>query len=237
MLRAICRHIPLATTFKPTESKGSLGLLLRTNLSFSWQYSLATVHDPASNVTNIVIFGLRGPEIKSFLESLTFVLRNQVPPLTSYHLIIPTLLMDTAIDAVSQDAEKRRGDLLQTYHATGLHGFNFVARKSSKHEVQLESNLLTKLTHNLTSLSDACAGIKAVCNMQFRFIDALRDFALIKSDGHAQDETILMCLQQLHFISQVLHGAESKLGYIKESAQCQVNTVRLTGLFFAYSGS
>ena len=188
-----------------------------------------------TNVTYCIIMGLASHEIKNLLASIRSVLQEGPLDISSYHSILPTILMDIAMDSISQDAERRRGELLQIYQATGLQGFRSLGRKPSKDEEQLELDLLTKLTHKLTALSDGCAGIKAVCKMQFRFLDAVRTFnACEEGSAHSlvsptqANASIRACIQQLHFIEQVLHGVESKIGYTQESAQCQVQTVNLS---------
>ncbi|KAF2436334.1 hypothetical protein EJ08DRAFT_644707 [Tothia fuscella] len=219
-LRSICRRIPIATTYRSTLSKTTTGLLLRTNLSWSWQYALAMSHDTTTNITTALLVGLRSDETTSLISSL------KKSKHAHFHILLPSILMDNAVDAVSQDAEARRGSLLQICYATGLHGFNRIGSVGA----DLDDRDLLDLEvmmQKLTSLADACAGIDAVCKTQARFIDAVTKFET--TIGTLKDERtgeeFFENGQRLDFIGQLLKGIESKVGYTKTSAQGQVQTI------------
>ncbi|EON68287.1 hypothetical protein W97_07545 [Coniosporium apollinis CBS 100218] len=136
--------------------------------------------------------------------------------------------MDKAVDTVTRDAEDRRNSLLQIRYATGSHGFGNVDKPSltdDRDDLDLDD-----ITRDLTALSDACAGIAAVCKTQFRFIDAIKSMELSVEPGKApqnEEETELLeaCHQRLGFIAQLLQGIESKVMYTNASAQGQIQTV------------
>jgi hypothetical protein len=188
---------------------------------------LAISHDIATNTTNALMLGLRTEEIDVLVDTLK-VSRDRDP----FYILLPSILMDRAVDVLSIDAEARRSRLIQIAQTTGLHAFNRFGSVATHHNEQEEILDLEITTHRLTSLSDACAGIDAVCTTQNLFIDAITtmDHDITeardpqKSDGAA---VFGISHQRLMFIGQLLRGIETKVRYTKASAQGQVQTVVL----------
>ncbi|KAK3368262.1 hypothetical protein B0H63DRAFT_74056 [Podospora didyma] len=224
--RAICRHIPLATSFESLDgSNDKFGILLRTNLSHTWQYSLALVQDPASSTTTGIIFGLRSNEMEEVLQ----IVRHMAIYVASCPAVLPCLLMDRGLDELVKDAEERRKGLTQIRIETGSQGFHQASLMKTNDQWELDRDDLDLdvLMQKLTSLSDACSGISAVCRMQFNFIDVVssffhRDARLEKSPDSSSSR---YARQQLRFFGQFLHGVESKVTYTKSSVQDQVQTI------------
>jgi hypothetical protein len=224
----------LKTLFKASHLP-LIGLMLRTNLSWVWQYGLAVVHNSASNITHALLMGLRNDEIDHLIKGLR---RNQSLP--SYHMLLPCLLMDKAIDRLSMDAEDRRLSLIQICISTGQHDFQN-ARQTKIDEKSDQLNL-DKITQKLTGLTDACAGIGAVCKTQLRFIEAVRDLGRdVRSKTENTSEVEAVCTisydERLQLIVQLLKGIESKITYTMSSAQGQVQTVRNIWLFIEHMAS
>lgn len=214
--RTICHQIPIATVFDIPGRETSHGLILRTNLSWTWQYALGLVHDTVSNTTNAILLGLRNDEIEQFLQSVT----SQASNLAECPAMLPCFLMDDALSALVLDAEERRKGLLQICQQTGHQGF--LQRSSLTHGWDERDELdLDFLMQRLTSLSDACAGISAVCKMQHNFIAAVGDF----HSSSSNTPTPSLARQQLRFFTQMLHGVESKISYTRDSVQGQVQTI------------
>ncbi|ORY59502.1 uncharacterized protein BCR38DRAFT_58470 [Pseudomassariella vexata] len=215
--RAVCRHVPVATPFDSLDDTGRYGMVLRTNLSWTWQYALAMVHDPKTKSTTGIVIGLRSSEAEEVLLSIRKAARLLECP-----AMLPCIFMDIALDSLCQDAEGRRKSLLQICYETGLHGFQ---RASFKGQWDDRNDLdLDVLMQKLTGLSDACAGISAVCQMQANFIDAISSFKDQWDPDNSQHPSRHV-QQRLSFFRSVLHGVESKIIYTKSSAQGQVQTI------------
>jgi hypothetical protein len=215
--RAICHHIPIGTTFECFDRDGVSGLLIRTNLSWTWQYALAIVHDSVSKSTTAILLGLRANEVDDVLESIQQCIQYMDCP-----AMLPCIVIDKALDALLKDAELRRKSLLEICYGTGLHGFH---RASFKDQYDERDDLdLDVLMQKLTSLSDACAGISAVCKMQRGFIETV---AQIKDEWALSNESVSSryAAQRLRFFAQFLSGVESKISYTQSSAQGQVQTI------------
>jgi hypothetical protein len=235
--RAICRHIPLASPFDVFDAAAAAadsdrhGLILRTNLSHTWQYALALVNDPATRVTTGVLFGLRANEVDEVLQSLRAEARSLACP-----AVLPCTLMDKALDAIVRDAEERRRSLTQIRIETGSAGFreHSIAHTTSSWDDRDDLDL-DVLMQKLTSLSDACAGISAVCHMQYGFIDAVSAFQARcelaagpvegGSNGVTGSRGSRFARQQLRFFGQFLRGVESKVAYTRSSVSDQVQTI------------
>jgi len=239
--RAVCKHIPLATPFESFTTAGRHGVMLRTNLSHTWQYALALVHDKPLNVTTGVLLGLRSNEINEVLHSVRHGAKRMICP-----AMLPCILMDKAFDALVKDAEERRKSLVQIRFETGSHGFHFprasIKASDKDWDSEWEGLDLELLMQKLTSLSDACAGIAAVCRMQADFICVTRDLLACTTAGDNDNDSSLpssnngeartaaatshrYAAQQLGFLTQFLHGVESKVTYTKSSVQDQVQTI------------
>jgi hypothetical protein len=218
-LRCICRQIPIAISYTNEKDPSVSGLLFRTNLSWVWQYALAIVHNSASNTTDILLMGLRSGEADIVVEALKEATHHTWSPFA-----IPCILMDKAIDTLSQDAEQRRNSLLQICYATGLHGFGTGPSINGDDHDELDLDLLM---HKLTALTDACAGIGAVCKTQNTFIQTLRN--LKSGEQTMEDASVKQKAetwhQHLDFLEQLLAGIESKITYTRASAQGQVQTM------------
>ncbi|KAH8651282.1 hypothetical protein BX600DRAFT_100986 [Xylariales sp. PMI_506] len=180
-LRAVCRHIPMATLFECFDAWGRYGIMLRTNLTHTWQYALALTYEEArsnrhKSVTTAILFGLRGNETEEIVRSIRLAAKHFGCPTA-----LPSILVDKALEALIRDAEERRKSLTQIRFETGSHGF--ARRQSSWRETEagvpwdaLGDDLdLDMLMQKLTGLSDACAGIASVCWMQHDFIGALTE--------------------------------------------------------------
>jgi len=120
---------------------------------------MAVSHDVVTNTTNAVIMGLRSEEIDVLVHTLK-THKDRDP----FYVLLPSILMDRAVDVLSKDAEAHRSRLIQIVQATGSDAFNFKRFGSIaiQHNEQKEIADLEKITRGLTSLSDACAGIDAV---------------------------------------------------------------------------
>jgi hypothetical protein len=239
-LRAVCNHIPLATEFEGSEDRRISGYLLRTNLSQTWQYALAVSRDVESNCLQGIIMGLRSDEIDDLLHALAHAPAAAVKST----IALPTMIMDMAFDALAKDAEQRRISLLKLCYDTGLHGFQRVSFLHRHHDDRDELDLDVTMS-KLTGLSDACAGISAVCKMQTVFIEVLTTFlhqqqALASSGqsraayafsesaaGYASHSQAIRrhAEQRLHFLGQILRGIESKVLYVGSSVQGQIQTI------------
>ncbi|KAH8900360.1 hypothetical protein GQ53DRAFT_127389 [Thozetella sp. PMI_491] len=216
--RAICRHIPLATQFDCFDSPKKYGILLRTNLSHTWQYALAMTIDKSNNTTTAVLLGLRSNEIMDVMISLRHAAKRLRCPSA-----LPCILMDKSLDALVRDAEERRKNLTQIRFETGSHGFPQANDKEDMLDDRDDLDL-DMLMQKLTGLSDACAGITAVCKMQTNFIDVLSGFQL-QLDPEMSDTASRYTRQQLRFFQQFLYGVDSKVAYTKSSVQDQVQTI------------
>jgi hypothetical protein len=215
--RAVCHHIPIATSFENLDGDAKFGLLLRTNLSWTWQYALAMVHDPQEKSTRAILLGLRNNEVDEVLQSVRRSLQFMSCPAT-----LPCILVDKALDALVKDAEDRRKSLIQICYDTGLHGFHrksFMGQWDDRDDVDLDV-----LMEKLTRLSDACAGISAVCHMQYTFVDVISAFRK-KWDPEGSEKATRNAKQLLCFFGQFLHGIESKVLYTKNSVKGQVQTI------------
>jgi len=171
--------------------------------------------------------GLRSEEIDVLVDNLK-TSKDRDP----FYILLPSILMDRNVDVLSKDAEARRSRLIQIAQTTGLHAFNRFGSVATPHNEQEEILDLEIITHGLTSLSDACAGIDAVCATQNLFIDAIetlnRDVTGVQdAEGNKNAAVIDRSYQRLNFIGQLLKGIETKVRYTKASAQGQVQTVRL----------
>jgi hypothetical protein len=188
---------------------------------------MAVSHDIATNSTNALIIGLRDEEIEILVDTLK-VSKDKIP----FYVLLPSILMDRAVDVLCTDAEARRNRLIQIAQTTGLHAVNRFGSIATQHNEQEEILDLKIVTHGLTSLSDACAGIDAVCTTQNLFIDAISTLErniMRARDPKEGDDTIVSgsSNQRLKFIGHLLRGIENKVRYTKASAQGQVQTVRL----------
>jgi hypothetical protein len=216
--RAVCRHIPIASLFQSFDAPERYGVLLRTNLSHTWQYALALTYEKDSNTTTAILFGLRGNEIDDLVYSLRQAAAHTICP-----SVLPCILVDKALDTLVKDAEERRKSLIQIRFETGSHGFprQNVFNDSWDGRDDLDLDVLMQ---KLTSLSDACAGITAVCKMQYNFLDAISEFQG-RFDPTDSLPASRYARQQLKFFTQYLHGVESKVTYTKSSVQDQVQTI------------
>lgn len=252
--RTMCRHIPLAGAFDSfhgdcndtaeSGSDGRFGILLRTNLSHTWQYALALVHDPAANATTGILFGLRHDEIEDVLRSV----RRAARSVASCPAVLPCVLMDKALDALVRDAEDRRRSLTQIRIETGSHGFRRASTTPARPtptrdqwDDMLEDLDLNELMQKLTSLSDACAGMAAVCRIQHDFIETISAFRErvshhpgyqppTTSSAGVERHAVLpagtrYAAQQLRFFVLFLRGVESKVAYTRSSVQDQVQAI------------
>jgi hypothetical protein len=188
---------------------------------------MATSHDTATNTTNALVMGLRAEEIDILIDSLK-ASKDREP----FHVLIPSILMDRAVDVLSKDAEARRSRLIQIAQTTGLHAFNRFGSVATHHNEQEEIIDLEIITHGLTGLSDACAGIYAVCTTQNLFIEAITTLDRVITEARHLQETNDAAefddsRQRLKFIGHLLKGIETKVRYTKSSAQGQVQTVEL----------
>jgi hypothetical protein len=169
--------------------------------------------------------GLRSEEIDVLVDTLK-ASKDRDP----FYVLLPSILMDRAVDVLSKDAEARRSRLIQIAQTTGLHAFNRFGSVATHHNEQEEIVDLEIITHGLTSLSDACAGIDAVCTTQNLFIDAIMTLDHdITGAGDLQENidpaVFGSSYQRLKFIGQLLRGIETKVQYTKASSQGQVQTV------------
>ncbi|KAK3324958.1 hypothetical protein B0H66DRAFT_107998 [Apodospora peruviana] len=228
--RAVCRHVPLATSFESLLNTGddSFGILLRTNLSHTWQYALALVHDPQTRTTTGILFGLRSTEIEAVLQSV----RHSAKDVISCPAILPCILVDRGLDEVVKDAEKRRRSLTEIRIETGSQGFHQASLMRNDQWDDRDDLDLDVLMQKLTSLSDACSGISAVCKMQRNFVEAISEFEprlllfqFNSTVGLPDTKSSRYARQQLRFFSQFLEGIESKVTYTKSSVQDQVQTI------------
>jgi hypothetical protein len=69
-LRAICRHNTIASIYECFNGSESYGIMLRTNLSYAWQYAVALVYDANKNTTTGILLGLRGNETDEVVCSI-----------------------------------------------------------------------------------------------------------------------------------------------------------------------
>jgi len=244
--RAVCRHIPIATSFESPEGGDRAGILLRTNLSHTWQYALAVVRDPDARTTTAVLLGLRGNEVDEVLQAVRRLARH----LPACPALLPCILMDRALDALVRDAEERRRNLTQIRIETGSHGFRRGSLNLASSPWDDRDDLdLDVLMQKLTSLSDACAGIDAVCKMQALFVDTVASFVAAGAPaetppappGSAAGASSAVAApasapapagtgarlarQQLRFFTQFLHGVESKVAYTGHSVRDQIKTI------------
>jgi hypothetical protein len=171
--------------------------------------------------------GLRTEEIDVLVDTLKASKTGD-----SFYVLLPSILMDRAADVLSKDAEARRSRLIQIAQTTGHHAFNRFGSVATHHNDEEEILDLEIITHGLTGLSDACAGIHAVCTTQNLFIDAIttldRDITGSQYLQGSNDDAIFdSSRQRLKFIGQLLRGIETKVRYTKASAQGQVQTVIL----------
>jgi hypothetical protein len=146
---------------------------------------------------------------------LISALRNSLnDDVTKPHLLLPILLLDLSIDALTREVELRRTALLRICHSIGTHGFHnddTTTGDECRHNI-------SELTRKLAGLSDACAGIGAVTTTLERFIDAVNE--LSKIDGHSNPWH-----EELKFVSSMLQGVKSKMAYVTESSQAQSQTM------------
>ncbi|KAK3369227.1 hypothetical protein B0T24DRAFT_722199 [Lasiosphaeria ovina] len=219
--RAVCRHVPLATAFESLDTGAGadgFGILLRTNLSHTWQYALALAHDPATRTTTALLFGLRSTEADEVLQSV----RHSARHLAACPAVLPCILMDRGLDELVRDAEERRRSLTQIRIETGSQGFHhatIMAMRDDRDDLDLDV-----LMQKLTSLSDSCSGMAAVCKMQHSFVDVVSAFETATT-AIAKSSSGRYARQQLRFFGQFLHGVESKVAYTKASVQDQVQTI------------
>lgn len=188
---------------------------------------MAVSHDIATNTTNALLMGLRSDEVDVLIRSLR-AYEGHDP----FYVLLPSILMDRAVDVLSKDAEAHRSRLIQIAQKTGLNAFHRFGSIAIHHNEQKEILDLEIITHGLTSLSDACAGIDAVCTMQNLFIDAITTMDhYITEARNTQGENMTNKFsgahQRLRFVGQPLRGIGTKVQYTKASAQGQVQTVRL----------
>ncbi|KAF1988856.1 hypothetical protein K402DRAFT_21420 [Aulographum hederae CBS 113979] len=82
----------------------------------------------------------------------------------------------------------------------------------------------------LTALSDACAGMTAVCKTQHRFITAIERYHTLLSETTHEKAEVLPGyagpeLEALSFLKCILEGIEGKINYTDASARGQVQTM------------
>lgn len=188
---------------------------------------MAMSHNPVTHTTNVLIMGLRSDEVDVLINSL-----KSHEGRDPFYNLLPSILMDRAVDVLCKDAEAHRSRLIQIVQKTGLNAFNRFGSIAIHHNEQEEIIDLEIITHGLTSLSDACAGIDAVCTTQDLFIDAITtmDCGITEArDTKVDGETAVLnsSHQRLKFVGHLLKGITTKMQYTKASAQGQVQTVRL----------
>jgi len=218
--RAICHHIPISTSFDCPRNPSRSGIILRTNLSHTWQYAAVVIYDASQNVTNAVLLGLKPPEVDEILESLSKLSPSDLAcPVT-----LPCILIDKCLDSVVKDVETRRRNLTQICQQLSSDGFHHP--EISDDQLQWERDVvdLDRAMKILTGMSDVCAGISAVCMMQYSFVEVLAGFLKgwdpegLRPQSRRM-ETVLGTFR--HF----LRGIESKIIYSKTSVQGQIQTI------------
>jgi Mg2+ and Co2+ transporter CorA len=218
--RAICHHIPISASFDCPSSPSKTGLILRTNLSHTWQYAIAVVYDSSQNLTNAVLLGLKPPEIDEILESLSRLTSKDL----ACPVALPCILIDKCLDSVVKDVENRRRNLTQICQQLSSDGFHHP--EISDDQLQWERDVvdLDRAMKILTGMSDVCAGISAVCMMQYSFIEVLSSF-LSKWDPEGSNPQSRRMGNVLDTFKQLLRGIESKIVYSKTSVQGQIQTI------------
>ena len=237
--RAICHHIPIATSFESLRGTGRYGLMLRTNLSHTWQYALGIAHEPNEKSTNAVLLGLHSWEVDEVLQAIRQTPRADM----ACPIALPCILVDRALGAMVKDVESRRQDLTKIcQQISGIHGFPRQRMKpttldssSGEDDEDDESRWereelnLDESMKRLTGMSDVCAGVSAVCKMQYDFVKELSSLLSRweHGPGGAASEAAIGrgAAQQLRFFEHFLVGIESKVLYIKNSVQGQVQTI------------
>jgi hypothetical protein len=205
-------------------SKEANCLIIRGDIDCTWDYGLALIHDPNTNITRAVCVGLSLVEIDLIVAYL-----DKSKPFAAHPLLLPILLLDLAVDDICAVIKLRIKLLNEIQRGTGMDRFSILHKPTRKGDSS-ESNL-DWVMQRLTCLSDWMAAHTSFTKTQSRALTVIKEMASTdgfmgpKNASTSFSETERQLEERLEFIESTLEAAHQKLEYFDRSIAAQVQTV------------
>ncbi|PVF94356.1 hypothetical protein CPB86DRAFT_876447 [Serendipita vermifera] len=224
--RSFFQGLGVATMFKTVKSSSSsVGFTLRSELGWGWRYSLCIVHDKISQVTHVICMGLKLYEIDDLRQYL-----DASKALSMHPLFVPICI----IDLISRTAEyynRQYGVELEDAMIAIKTDIHIDFGEKNEANYPSEEVNFSKITLQLTSLLESCAGLTRFLSPQQRVVHLIERYLLQERTpgdqirDQRQRESVEKLAEEVSFTSESFQSIQDKNRYLTAALKAQVQTV------------